>query len=39
MGILQKADRCLDETVALCGENKLILAEKNAQETAGLYKC
>ena len=38
MGILQKADRCMDEAAALFGENKLFLAEKKAQETAGLYK-
>ena len=38
MGILQKADRCMDEAAALFGENKLFLAENKAQETAGLYK-
>ena len=38
MSILQKADRCMDEAVALFGENKLFLAEKKAQETTGLYK-
>lgn len=38
MGILQKADRCMDEAAALFGENKLFLAEKKAQETVGLYK-
>ena len=38
MGILQKADRCMDEAAALFGENKLFLAEKKAQETASLYK-
>ena len=38
MSILQKADRCMDEAVALFGENKLFLAEKKAQETASLYK-
>ena len=31
MGILQKADRCMDEAAALFGENKLFLAEKKAQ--------
>ena len=31
MSILQKADRCMDEAVALFGENKLFLAEKKAQ--------
>ena len=39
MGILQKADRCMDEAAALFGENKLFLAEKKAQETAGLCRC
>ena len=34
MGILQKADRCMDEAAALFGENKLFLAENKAQETA-----
>ena len=28
----------MDEAAALFGENKLFLAEKKAQETAGLYK-
>ena len=32
MGILQKADRCMDEAAALFGENKLFLAENKAQE-------
>ena len=31
MGILQKADRCMDEAAALFGENKLFLAEKKAR--------
>lgn len=38
MSILQKADRCMDEAAALFGENKLLLAERNAQEAVGLYK-
>ena len=33
MSILQKADSCLDEAVALFGENKLFLAEKKAQDS------